>query len=76
MSINRDDLYGSGEVHMDGGAHIDDCAGVRVSLINMVFLEFGKVSKMAYQDSVSFRDGFCREALSALCHNELLCQSL
>lgn len=48
MFINRDDFYGFGEVYMDGGVYIDDCVGVRVSFINMVFLEFGKVFKMAY----------------------------
>lgn len=32
MSIRRDDLCGTGETHMDRGAHRDDCVGDRVSL--------------------------------------------
>lgn len=32
MPVRRDDLYSSGEAHMDGGAYRDGCVGDRVSL--------------------------------------------
>lgn len=62
MSVSTDELYCSGEGHVDGGAPIGDCIGGRVSLA-LVSPEFGKDSKMARGGSVGVTGGFYGEGL-------------